>query len=332
MSKEKKPKNELAVIVRGEIIESNFEEFALQVDAHLATINTDLKTDADFGKAKDDAKGLRDAEKNMKGIKVDLLEQLESVNDLFSKLDDKQESVRVKALELENLIKTKTAEVKKEIVDTAVAVISEPSRENYRAEILLTLKGKSKLDSMREGANSCAEDIELRHIANRVIISEYTGEHGASIAPDASKLLDIDPSDLREKLTARAELAKADAEKKRLTDELAEIKRKEMAAQAEVKRNDDLRDSASTTTGRIEQPEPRKIDSIPATTPDLVRTEDETERQEFDRFSAKVLMSFAEIKSPRAALKHPRNIEAAEKLAKGLLAAYTAFKNETYQS
>ena len=304
---------ELAVIVKGEIVQSNFEDFAKTIDEQLAKINTDLVTDADFGQAELDVKGLKLVERAITDARANVLAQMEGPNKLLMALEGKGEDVRSYRLGMERDIKAKKIEVKKSIVTEALDLISHDNPAKYQAQIEEAMKGKRNFDSLREAADGCANAISKRLERNHEVIAEFVKSNGSSIAPDVSRLEDMELDALREQLTRRAELAAAEAEKKRLDDErrkaeaeLAELKAKESAAPAKPE----------------PLPEPPKVGAIPVkNTP-----EPETAAEEMKRYIAMVEECFAPARAARENLKHPENIEAAQVFAKTLGKAWSTLK------
>ena len=328
---------ELAVIVKGEIVESNFSEFELVIDNKLKSIKTNLKTDADFGQAVLDIKAMKTAETAIIEAKIIALEQMESVNDLFTKLDEKGEAVRTFRLNHEKKVKAKTDEVKKGIEDHAVNAINNDNPEAYRSNITEAMKGIRKLDNLKKAADEKAAEINALHEVNCQILDAVIKDHGAGIVPDLKTLLDEETGALRDQVARRVELAIAEKERKRLAAELEERNRKE-AAQAKAKEPTSLVDTEDTLAieptpipGQL--PEPRKVDSLPTNRPAAQTTpepaQEETQQEEAERFIRNAMASFASFRLARLALKHPKNIEAGKAFAFSIGTSWNDFADQT---
>ena len=317
-------KLELEIIVKGEIVESNFGEFHLAIDKQLGSIFTDLETDAHFGQAEKDVKTLKKVEAVFIERKALALEQMESVNALFSDIDTTNGKVREARLDLERKIKTKKAEVKNAIIDASVGMITEATREDYRGQILAAIKGKSNLMKIKEAAEKCAVYIEERHEKNRGIIAKVIDEHGAGIVPDASKLLDMVESDLVDQLTRRVELAKERAETKRLEAEAIKAKK-----ELEALKGKEAVDNAPKTAAKA-PPEPAltpqeqkgsTIGAIPVGTP-KPNLEPISAEDEFEMFRKLALGAFGCVKQSAESFEHEQNIELVTGFRKAVNAAW----------
>lgn len=318
-------KMELAVTVEGSIISSNFTDFQKQIKAYIDSIKTDLKTSEDFGQAELDVKKLKELESSISTSKAEAIGKMEAVSLLLDGIDGASGDVRDTRLHLASQIKTKKAEYKEDIENSAVESIDSQYKEDYRPAIQSAMKGK-KLEKLQDYASDEAGRINEKLEANRLIINDATLEHGNSIAPDTRALMKMDEDALREQLERRVELAKAETERKRLEAEaekakaeLAEIKRKE----AKAAMGDPVSHPAQE-----QMPEPQKVGTIPTTRPveqDVPATtpEGETRGEEEARFIAVLMASFKPVKEARLALKHPENIKAAKAFAESLKAAWT---------
>ena len=328
----------LAVIVRGEIVESNFKLFAEKVETQLAEINTDLKTDEDFGQAELDLKKIKEIRSSLTDRKREILEQLEGVYGLVNGLESLDSGMlKVQSL-LTKEVKSKKAEIKKDIVDCALSLIVSDNREKYRDEITATMRGKSNLASIKDGVQNAAEEINKRHAKNYEIINAATDEHGAGIAPDFLSLIDMAEYALMDQIARRVELKIQRKETERLESEriaaekeLADMKRKE--SEALDQKNKSIPDRVK---GKFKDPEPikgstlpapPKIDSIPTRKP--AAQEEETAWEEMSEFLTIIESAFAPVKSARLNLKHQTNIDASNDFAKSLGECWMAFKKQT---
>ena len=308
---------ELQLVVKGEIIQSNLDDFKAMVDELLGRLNLDPKTDEEFGQAELDVKGLKLAEKSCLTAKDEALRQMESVNALFVALDETSEGVRDARLKLERQIKAKKAEIRKQIEDAQVERITVAWREDYRKQIQDAMKGKRTLDSLTLAADGVVNEVNMRHAQNIEIINGVKLEHGAGIVPDMRQIIDKSAEDLRALLEQRVELKRVEDERKRL-----EQKRKEAEAElAEMKRQEaeEQRKNAEKNAEKPDAvlPEPRKIGSIPVgvAPAGVVVSEKEntsagvSEAEELAEWKREALRCFAGLKEAKERLTHPGNIE-----------------------
>jgi len=111
--------NDLVLVVKGEIVETNFQEVATQIKSQVSQINEDLKTDADFESAKTIAANLRAATKKMAEVKANALAEAEELYATFKSIDDVSATCIDKAKALEKTIATRKEKLKKEILEAA---------------------------------------------------------------------------------------------------------------------------------------------------------------------------------------------------------------------
>jgi hypothetical protein len=312
----------LAISIKGEIIESNFEDFRALAIRQIEGVKFDLTTDADFIEAKENVKRLDGFEKKLAASETDILKQMDGINALITGCREIKVMSRDKRLVLSKTIKDQTDLIKKGIEDDAVASIEGGDREIYRLKIALAMKGKRNLETIESAAIAAAQSINEHNVEADLIIAEFVERHGATIAPDKRALREMQLNFLRDQLTRRAELSEQAAESKRL----AEDRNQAEAELAKLKSEDN-------PSGPPEAlPEPPKVDKLPSTSrPEPTPPEpsqDETQAEELTRFFSTVMSSFGPVKTARLALKHPKNIEAAGNFAKGLGAAWAKFKNQ----
>lgn len=311
MSATAENKMELAVIVKGEIVTSNFDEFSEMVKSQIAMVNTDLETDEDFGQAEIDIKRLTAFEKTLTDKEQDVLSQMDQVYKLVSGLAELKDISRNKRLDLNNLVTEQKKVIRIRIKRDAVASISldHPDAEQ---RIEAAMKGKRNLETLRDSAEQEADAIEQEITDARVVLASYTSKHGDSIAYDEPKLLVMGKELLTSELERRVERQRAEAEKARLKAEAEQARKEAEAAKA-----------ATETPAMPEPlPEPPKVGAIPVkNTP-----EPETAAEEMKRYIAMVEECFAPARTARDNLKHPENIEAAQVFAKTLGKAWSTLK------
>ena len=95
---------ELSIAVEGKIISSNFDEFREMAKAQIEAINFNLKTDEDFDRADEDAKGLKKFEASLSQGKVDFIKQIDEVNRLLESVDELSGLARDTRLNLEKRV------------------------------------------------------------------------------------------------------------------------------------------------------------------------------------------------------------------------------------
>jgi hypothetical protein len=318
---------ELAVIVKGEIVTSNFELYAEQTRLDLSEFNTELNTDLEFGQATKDIKTIKDARKAMAEKQDEIFEQLEGINIIAKGIAALDKDMLAKQSYLTKAVKTRKDEIKQDLIDNGVKEINVDCRENYRNDLIITLKGKSSLDSMRKGVESIVKDLNARHITNLTIIEIATTKYGASVAPDKHNLIDREESALRETLDVRGQAIIDQREKDELKKkqeaaekELAEMKLKEAEKEKQAHTPEPTPDAPEPTQ------EPKKVSSIPVgNTPkkeEFELSNNLTEEGEFAAYKAKALGIFAELKAFGKTLKYEGNIKRIEKLSNGVNAGW----------
>jgi len=114
---------QLAIKVRGEVLSSNFDEWKLELIAQIQTVNTELKTEAQFAQAQTDVKNFKAAEQALKKAKESAINQASDIQRLFSAIDEVSGEVRQVRLSLERQIKHRKSEIKEEFVELGIASI-----------------------------------------------------------------------------------------------------------------------------------------------------------------------------------------------------------------
>lgn len=109
----------LAISIKGEVSVSNLPRFREAAEAYVAAIKTDLNTDDDFANAEENVKFLDSAEKSLELAKKNALADTADIDELMRTIDHIKDSMRVKRLALEKLVKSKKEEIKASIVAKA---------------------------------------------------------------------------------------------------------------------------------------------------------------------------------------------------------------------
>lgn len=321
MNNKQKPQD-LAVIVKGEVITSNFAEFRKFVSDQLSYINYEPATDLEFGTAEEDVKMLKTVEKSLTDAKKAAIEKMESVNNLFSQIDEMSEETRQNRLTLEKAIKSKKSEVKKAILEAAYdSIIATNKDVVQRAELEAAIKGKRNLDSIQEAADSYVDDLNARVRACREVLNEHIDEHGKSLIPDADELELGDAKHLATELALRVERAKAEAERKqreaeeadRVAAEKAEADAKE---KARVEDEWDFEQAAINAAKATSVPMLRSGHNTPVISPNAGH---ETGAYcELVEFTNEVKSAFISVKDARCNLVEPEAKLIAEKFAQSM--------------
>lgn len=300
----------LAVIVKGEIVTSNFEVYAENTRLDLLKFNTSLNTDLEFGQATKDIKTIKAARVAMAKKQDEIFEQLEGINVIAKGIAALDKDMLAKQSYLTKEVKTRKDEIKQNLIDNGVKEINVDCRENYRNDFIITLKGKSSLASMRKGVESLVKEINDRHTKSLSMIDDSITKYGASVAPDKHNLIDREESALRETLEVRGQAINDQREKD-------ELKKKQEAAEkelAEMKRKEAEKVETPEPTPDAPEPTPevKKVDSIPVVnTPqkeEFKLSGNVTESGEFAVYRQHALETFGQLKTFAEALQHGRNI------------------------
>ena len=106
---------ELILKIHSQIVESNLDDFAANVKAEIAKINTDLQTDEDFAVAEKQVKELKEAETAIKAAKEAALADAEDVRKLLTTADEIAALLAETRLTLDKQVKAAKERVKGEI-------------------------------------------------------------------------------------------------------------------------------------------------------------------------------------------------------------------------
>ncbi|UVL22419.1 YqaJ viral recombinase family protein [Pseudomonas donghuensis] len=186
----------LRIDVTGMVTASNLDAFKSHALAVIGNINTELSTDKDFADADATVKWCGEVESKLKAAKEHALSQTESIDVLFKAIDDIAAETRRKRLELEKLVRSRKDIIRSDIVmDSAKALQDHIDQINVTlggkirmprvpADFAGAVKGKSKVDSLKEAAGSelARAKIEASRIAdgiraNLVSLNELAANH-----------------------------------------------------------------------------------------------------------------------------------------------------------
>ena len=116
---QKAPK--LSVVIQGKVISSNLPQFLAESNQFIEQINTNLTTDQDFADAEHAVKRLKSDEAELKGVEAKILAQADDIYAVINAINESIDIRRVKRLELDRLVKAKKVQLRKNIIDTAMA-------------------------------------------------------------------------------------------------------------------------------------------------------------------------------------------------------------------
>ncbi|SEH87481.1 YqaJ viral recombinase family protein [Stutzerimonas xanthomarina] len=250
----------LRIEVTGMVTNSNLDAFKAHALDVIGAINRDLVTDQDFADAEQAVKWCGEVEDKLKAAKQHALSQTESIDRLFSTLDDITAEARRTRLELDKLVKAMKETRRQEIkisAETAFAAhiaainkrLGKVQLPQIRADFAGVMKGKRTISTLQDAtdtelarvkieANAIAEGIET----NLVSLRELAKDH-AFLFTDAQQLVLKD----NEALTAivkgriaeheaaeqtKAE-ARAEAERERIREEERQRLEQEQKEQAD---------------------------------------------------------------------------------------------------
>jgi len=115
--------SELIIKLKGEVTDSNFDEWKNDLLKQIKSVNTELASDDDFANAETDVKTIKAGEKALKDAKAQALEQAREIQKLFDAIDEVSAEAREARLALERQIKKRKAEIKDEIVDEGINAV-----------------------------------------------------------------------------------------------------------------------------------------------------------------------------------------------------------------
>jgi len=170
--------SDLIIKLKGEITDTNFDEWKNDLLARLKSVNTELASDDDFANAESDVKIIKAGEVTLKNAKASALEQADEIQKLFAAIDEVSSEARDARLALERQIKKRKAEIKDEIVESGLdavkAYIEEQSTELQsvknswldRSAFEEEIKGKRTTTSMHKAVTGLQVKIK-NEIAQR---------------------------------------------------------------------------------------------------------------------------------------------------------------------
>ncbi|MDY0633821.1 hypothetical protein NMW90_06330 [Pasteurella multocida] len=175
----------LILSTESKVLACNIQDFKAQAEKFLSTITSTFETDEDFGKAKEEVKLLKEVEdRTREAIKN---AQHGDIQELIAQAEEIAEQFRQKRFFLDKTVKTREAEIKSEIVSTALdeAIRSMSGYENDVSIALSTKYSRNVIKVRLEEATKRRSTIATLEKAvnaeKSLIITEISSE-GARIA------------------------------------------------------------------------------------------------------------------------------------------------------
>lgn len=241
--------SELIIKLKGEVTDTNFDEWKNDLIAKLGKVNTELTTDDDFANAESDVKAIKAGEKSLKDAKASALEQADEIQKLFAAIDEVSGEARTARLALEKQIRTRKDEIKDEIVDTGVEAVRDYLQE--QSETLQSvrhswfeksafedaIKGKRTASSMQKAVTGLVVKIKGEMADRETIISENQkvidgiDKQYSAVFQDEQSLLLMDSDALQSTIDER--IAYFEEEKKKQPAEVATEPSEEPPEEAE---------------------------------------------------------------------------------------------------
>lgn len=245
---------ELILSTESKVLSTNLKTFEEQANQYLATLTTTFETDDDFAKAKEEVKELKEIEGKIRtaikqthnGEIAELIATAESIAERFHQ----------ERLERDKLVKSKEAEIKKQIADKAIEKIAETRNKLVKlSDISLALemtmpkhsiakrieeaqKNKRTIDSLTKAVNAEEASIisemsaEIGRLTERL---DQINAKSAYLFPDAVRLIAAQ-DDLAPIIQQRiAEEEQREAEIKTKAEQEAKAKAEAEKIQAESK-------------------------------------------------------------------------------------------------
>ncbi|MDH0100087.1 YqaJ viral recombinase family protein [Stutzerimonas stutzeri] len=253
----------LRIEVTGMVTNSNLDAFKAHALDVIGAINRDLVTDQDFADAEQAVKWCGDVEDRLKAAKQHALSQTESIDRLFSAIDDITAEARSTRLELDKLVKAMKEQRRLEIkmgAESAFAAhvgainkrLGKVQLPPIRADFAGVMKGKRTIATLQDAAdtelarlkieaNAAAEAIETNLASLRTLAADHAflfSDTQHLVLKDNEALEAIIKSriaDHEAEEKAKAE-ARAEAERERIREEERAALAKEQAAREQAER------------------------------------------------------------------------------------------------
>lgn len=239
----------LRIELTGMVTGSNLKAFEESALAVIGAVKTNLTTDQDFADAKKAVKWCGDVEAAVAAAKKQALSQTQSIDELFRSLDRISANARETRLKVDKLVKAQELSIKVEIKQAGETALAEHiatinkrlgsvQLPSIAADFAGVMKGKSKLDNMRDAiatelarakieANAIAEAIEVNLASLRELADNHRflfGDRQQLVLKANDDLIAVIKSRIAEHETEQAKKLEAHREQIR-QEELAKIER-----------------------------------------------------------------------------------------------------------
>jgi len=279
----------LRIEVTGMVTASNLDAFKAHALDAIASINRNLVTDQDFADAEQAVKWCGDVEDRLKAAKQHALSQTETIDRLFSAIDDITAEARSTRLELDKLVKAAKEQRRLEIktgAEQALAVhiaainkrLGKVQLPPIACDFAGAIKGKRTIASLQDGADSelARAKIEANRIAesietNLASLRTLAADH-AFLFSDAQHLVLKDNEALEAIIKGRiaeheAEekakaAARAEAERERIREEERAALAKEQAANDEAERQRLEKERQAAQAAKVAEPAPQPAEPM----------------------------------------------------------------------
>jgi hypothetical protein len=312
----------LAVTVRGEVINSNLDPFCEAISRSIARLNRDLVTDEDFQIAKAQIKEMERAEKAIGEMEERIFAQMADVQAVRTKLIGARTELRTTRLDFQDVVKTRDAKIKSDMVAETVKLIQHPAKGWFENLARDTIKGKRDLERMGEALRELIDKSNQRLADNRALIQNFMKAHPSLILePKVRSDMELEEGNLLEhRLDSLAEHARLAKER-----EESEKARKEAEAALRASQSAGIA-PLGLQADSVQQPvaQTAAVGGVGAgyPPPAAFRLTPEQERADF---AAKVVEALKPVKEARTHLTNPENSRDAELMAQLFAVAYSVF-------
>lgn len=310
----------LVIEAKGEVVSSNFSQFADMVRARLGEINRDLATDDDFDQADADAKAIAGAEASLKAAKEKALADAEQLHALFESIDWLSAELAAARLDLASQIRKRKEALKEDIVEEFLAAFDidpRDARRQFLGGMQTAIKGKRTVDGMRSAcrAYQCAKQAAI--LASREVLDRFEAKFGTDMIPDRAQLELSSAEMVEAELIRRIQAKKATEEAAKLREEADVAKAIAVKAQVALAQAQEIKALNGTNS---DPPHAQFTDSAIEVGSELIHQP--TEQEEWQAFKSAVLSAFVPLKATRGALVFPKNIARAQLFSNALNSAW----------
>jgi predicted phage-related endonuclease len=240
----------LRIELTGEVTLSNLPAYREHALAVFASINRELTTDAHFADAEKTVKWCADIEDRLAAAKQHALSQTQSIDRLFSTIDEISAEARRVRLDLDKLVKAQKESIRNEILLKNAAALTayiadlntelgKPLMPVIAADFAGTMKGKRTLDTLRDAAETelarakiAAKAVATKIFANLKTLANHSNVSG--LFPDVHSLVLKEADDLAAIITARISTHEANLAAQKAEAEAKAAREAEAKAAAEA--------------------------------------------------------------------------------------------------